>query len=251
MRQKLVVGNWKMHGSLAANDALLRGVVQGLGATPQGVLLAVCPPYPYLAQAAGLLAATPVALGAQDVSVHAQGAYTGEVSAPMLRELECRFVIVGHSERRTLHAESDDTVAAKAAAVLAAGLTPIICVGETRAERESGVTETILARQIDAVLERLGAEGVSQSVIAYEPVWAIGTGLTATPDEAQAAHAFIRARIARRDVAVAAGVQILYGGSVKPQNAGELFGMQDIDGGLIGGASLVATDFLAIAQAAG
>ncbi|MEY3201149.1 MAG: triosephosphate isomerase [Pseudomonadota bacterium] len=250
MRQKLVVGNWKMHGSLAANEALLRALVVGLGSTPQGVALAVCPPFPYLSQAASVLAATPIALGAQDVSRHTQGAYTGEVSGPMLRDLGCRFVIVGHSERRTLHAETDEGVAAKAVAAREAGLTPIICVGETRAERESGITEDIIARQVDAVVEHLGAAGLAGSVLAYEPVWAIGTGLTATPDEAQAVHAFIRSRIARRDESVAAGLQILYGGSVKSQNASTLFAMPDIDGGLIGGASLVAEDFVAIARAA-
>ena len=251
MRQKLVVGNWKMHGTLAANEVLLLGVIQGVAAVPENVGLAVCPPYPYLAQGAAILAATPIGLGAQDVSAHKQGAFTGEVSAPMLTDIGCRFAIVGHSERRTLHAETDDTVAGKAAAALEAGLTPIICVGETLAERQSGVTEQIIARQIDAVLERLGAAGINASVVAYEPVWAIGTGLTATPGQAQDVHAFIRSRIARRDETVAAKVQILYGGSVKPQNAAELFAQADIDGGLIGGAALVAEDFLAIARSAG
>lgn len=250
MRQKLVVGNWKMNGSFAANAELLNGLIKGLGSVSAEVALAVCPPSVYLAQTAAAVSATPIALGAQDVSRYAQGAYTGEISAPMLREVGCTFVIVGHSERRTLHSETDALVAAKAEAALAAGLTPIICVGETRQEREAGLTEQVITRQVNAVLEQLGAQGVARSVIAYEPVWAIGTGLTATPDQAQAVHALIRKLIAARDVALGSAVQVLYGGSVKPQNAVELFAQLDIDGGLIGGAALVAEDFLAIACAA-
>ena len=251
MRQKLVVGNWKLHGSLASNSALIHGLVIGLGEVGQGVDLAVCPTFPYLAQTAQMLAATPIKVGAQDVSQHARGPYTGEVSAEMLHDVGCHFVIVGHSERRAMHGETDQQVAAKAKAALGAGLTPIICVGETFAEREAGVTESVIARQLDAVLEVLGAQGIAKSVVAYEPVWAIGTGLTASPDQAQAVHAKIRGLIASRDGAVAARVQILYGGSLKPQNATELFAMPDVDGGLIGGAALVAADFLAIARAAG
>lgn len=250
MRPKLVIGNWKMHGSLAANAALLRGLVEGLGGVPDGVGMVVCPPFPYLAQAADMLVATPVGLGAQDVSCHSQGAYTGDVSAAMLSEMRCRYVIVGHSERRTLHGESDDKVAAKAIAAVEAGLSPIVCVGETRPEYEAGATHHVIDRQISAVLDRLSAQQLARCVVAYEPVWAIGTGLTATPDQAQSAHACLRARIAAADQTLAARLPILYGGSVKPQNASDLFAQPDIDGGLIGGASLVARDFLAIAQAA-
>lgn len=249
MRTKLVVGNWKMHGTLAANGELLRGIVAGLAGLPEGVALAVCPPFPYLAQAVELLAASVVAVGAQDVSANDKGAFTGEVSAQMLKDLACRYAIVGHSERRTLHGESDALVAAKAQAALGAGLTPIVCVGETLEERESGVTAQVIARQVDVVLEALGGR-IADCVLAYEPVWAIGTGRTASPAQAQEVHALIRSQIAAREPQATAGVRILYGGSVKPQNAGELFSMPDIDGGLIGGASLVAADFLAIAAAA-
>lgn len=249
MRTKLVAGNWKMHGSLASNAELLRAIKAGTGAT-SGVEMAVCVPYPYLAQAHAALADSKIALGAQDVSAQAQGAFTGEVSAPMLAEFACRYVIVGHSERRTLHGETDAVVAAKFAAAQKAGLIPIFCIGETLAERESDVTTAVVTRQLEAVLSTSGVAALANAVIAYEPVWAIGTGKTASPEQAQEVHATIRARIAREDASVAAGVQILYGGSMKPGNAKELMQQADIDGGLIGGASLVASDFLAIAAAA-
>lgn len=247
MRRKLVVGNWKMHGSLADNEALLGGVLSGLGDVKAGV--AVCVPYPYLAQVAGKLAGTAMAWGAQNVSQHAKGAYTGEVSTAMLRDFACKYVIVGHSERRAIYGESDEVVAAKYAAVQAAGLVPILCVGETLEERQAGVTEAVVARQLDAVLQVSGVASLTQAVVAYEPVWAIGTGMTASPEQAQAVHAFIRGKIAALDAGVADALIIQYGGSVKGANAAELFAQPDIDGGLIGGASLVADDFLAICRA--
>jgi len=233
---RLVAGNWKMHGSRASNAALLDVLVKE---NPPGC--AVCVPFPYLAQAAERLRGSRVAWGAQNVSEHAQGAYTGEVSAAMAAEFGCRYVIVGHSERRQLYGETDAQAAAKFAAVQAAGMTPILCVGETLQERDAGKTEEIVARQLDKVLEKSSFE---KSVLAYEPVWAIGTGRNATPEQAQAVHAFLRKR-------VPASTPILYGGSVKPQNAAAIFAMPDVDGGLIGGASIVAQDFLAILQAAG
>jgi triosephosphate isomerase (TIM) len=238
-RTRLVAGNWKMHGSRASNGALLEALLAGLGKTT-GVEVAVCPPYVYLQQVSERLAGTSIAWGAQNVSEHAQGAYTGEVSAAMLLEFGCRYVIVGHSERRQLFCESDAQVAAKFAAAQAAGLTPILCVGETLAEREAGRTEQVVARQLDAVLNQ---SNFNQAVLAYEPVWAIGTGRNATPQQAQAVHAFLRARLSP-------DVRILYGGSVKAQNAAALFAMPDIDGGLIGGASLVAQEFSEIVRAA-
>lgn len=237
-----------MNGSLSANGGLLADILAGLGDVPCEVM--VCPPFPYLAQAQAVLSASPVGLGAQTLSEYPAGAFTGEVGAEMLREFGCRYVLVGHSERRSLFGESDAVVAAKLAAALAAGLVPVLCLGETLAEREAGQTEAVVSRQLQAVLDRVGVAALSGVVLAYEPVWAIGTGLTATPAQAQAVHAHIRACLAARDAAVAAEVRILYGGSVKPQNAQELFGQQDIDGGLIGGASLVAEDFLAICRAA-
>ena len=248
MRVKLVAGNWKMHGSLAANLTLLTRVKD---ATPGfGCEVAVCVPFPYLAQACAALAGTAVAWGGQNVSEYAQGAYTGEVSAAMLKEFDCRYVLVGHSERRALYGESDGTVAAKFGQAQRAGLTPILCVGETLAERDGGVTAAVVTRQLAAVINDSGAAALSRAVVAYEPVWAIGTGKTASPQQAQDVHALIRARVGESDAAVAAGLRILYGGSVKPGNARELFDMPDIDGGLIGGASLVAADFLAICAAA-
>jgi triosephosphate isomerase len=249
MRRKLVAGNWKMHGSLAANAALLDGlvaVVPERGAAD----VAVCVPFPYLAQAQARLAGTAIGWGAQDVSTQASGAYTGEVAASMLADFGCRYVIVGHSERRALHGETDAQVGAKYAAALAAGLTPILCVGETLAERDGGVTEQVVGRQFHAVADQVGAAGLAAGVVAYEPVWAIGTGRTATPQQAQAVHAFLRGTAARRDAAMADGLRILYGGSMKPANARELLAMADVDGGLIGGASLVAADFAAIVAAA-
>jgi len=243
MRGKLVVGNWKMNGGLAANAALLAELVAGWKAAP-GREIAVCVPYPYLAQVAGALAASSIAWGSQDVSEHASGAYTGEVSAGMLAEFGCRYAIVGHSERRQYYGDTDAIVAAKAVATLAAGLTPIACVGETLAERDAGVTMSVVLRQLDAVLTVVGGN-TAKLVVAYEPVWAIGTGRTASPEEAQAVHAMLRARLAK---AGAAEVALLYGGSVKADNAKALFAMTDIDGGLIGGASLKAAEFLAIAR---
>ncbi len=249
MRQKLVVGNWKMHGCSADNRRLLQALVSGLPAAGNASV-AVCVPFPYLAQAQSLLAATPVSWGAQSLSEHAQGAYTGEVSAAMLADFGCRYAIVGHSERRAMYGETDARVAAKFVAAKVSGVVPILCVGETLAQRESDDTLAVIAAQLDAVLDVAGVAAFSGAVVAYEPVWAIGTGLTATPAQAQAVHAAIRARIAARDVVVAAGLQILYGGSVKAKSAGEIFAQADIDGGLVGGASLVVDEFLAICQAA-
>ena len=244
MRGKFVVGNWKMNGGLAANAALLCELVAGWQITP-GREIAVCAPYPYLAQVSAALRGTPIAWGAQDVSEHPSGAFTGEVSAGMLAEFGCRVVLVGHSERRQFYGDTDAVVAAKAVAALAAGLTPIACVGETLAERDAGATMSVVSRQLDAVLAAVGANA-ARIKVAYEPVWAIGTGRTASPEEAQAVHAVLRARLARDN---AAQVALLYGGSVKADNAKSLFAMADIDGGLIGGASLRSAEFLAIARA--
>lgn len=247
MRTKLVAGNWKMHGSLAANLGLLHAVRDG---AKGGAEVALCVPYPYLAQAQSVLNGSHVAWGAQDVSEHAQGAWTGEVSAAMLADFACRYVLVGHSERRSFFGDTDSVVAAKFVAAQKAGLVPILCVGESLAEREAGVTGDVVTRQIDAVLAMCGIAGFARAIIAYEPVWAIGTGRTASPEQAQEVHALIRGRIAREDAGVAGGLRILYGGSVKAGNAADLFSRPDIDGGLIGGASLVAADFLAICAAA-
>ena len=247
MRTKLVAGNWKMHGSLATNLELLQSVRNGVSGPAE---VALCVPYPYLAQARAVLEGSSVAWGAQDVSEHAQGAWTGEVSAAMLADFACRYVLVGHSERRSFFGDTDAVVAAKFAAAQKAGLTPVLCVGESLAERESGITGEVVTRQIEAVLANSGVAAFAGAVVAYEPVWAIGTGRTASPEQAQEVHALIRARFARDSADVAAGLRILYGGSVKANNAVELFGQADIDGGLIGGASLVAADFLAICAAA-
>lgn len=249
MRQRLAVGNWKMHGNLPDNLALLDKVAAAAGGLSRAIA-AVCVPFPYLAQAQSALAGSKAAWGGQNVSQHPKGAFTGEVSAGMLREFGCRYVLVGHSERRQLFGEDDATVALKAKAVLAAGMTPIVCVGETLAERERGITEEVVGRQLGVVTDQLGIEGLKASILAYEPVWAIGTGKTATPEQAQAVHAYLRGFLARRDTGIAASMPILYGGSVKAANAAELFGMQDVDGGLIGGAALVAEEFIAICQAA-
>ncbi|HTH94197.1 MAG TPA: triose-phosphate isomerase [Rhodocyclaceae bacterium] len=247
MRRKLVVGNWKMHGTTQSNASLLQSVAAGVG---QGADVAVCVPFPYLSQAQSLLQGTAVTWGAQDVSAHAQGAYTGEVCAAMLRDFACRYVIVGHSERRRQYGEDDTQVVAKVKVALAEGVSPIICVGETLEQRERKLTKMVLTQQLDAVLRGCGVEALAQSVLAYEPIWAIGTGSTATPEQAQEAHALLRARAATADVSVAAQLRILYGGSVKAANAEALFACPDIDGGLVGGASLVAEEFLAIAAAA-
>lgn len=249
MRQKLVAGNWKMHGNLAENKALLDALIPQL-ASLKGASCAVCVPYPYLFQAQQALQGTNVAWGAQNLSQHDKGAFTGEVSAAMLLDFGCKYAIVGHSERRALFGDDDATVAAKFVATQKAGMTPILCVGETLEEREGNITEQVVARQLDAVLAVVGVEGLVNSVVAYEPVWAIGTGKTASPDQAQAVHAFIRSKIAAASADVAAGLVIQYGGSVKAANAAQLFSMPDIDGGLIGGAALNADEFAAICRAA-
>ena len=238
-----------MYGGLKTNQQLLQDVVAGVSDL-RGVAVAVCVPFPYLAQAQSVLAGTPVAWGAQNLSEQAQGAFTGEVSASMLQDFGCRYVLVGHSERRSIFGESDKLVAEKFAAALASGLRPVLCVGETLEQRDAGKTLEVVSAQIDAVLNRVGVAAFSGAVVAYEPVWAIGTGRTATSAQAQEVHAAIRAQIAKADAKIADGLQILYGGSVKPGNAAELFAMPDIDGGLIGGASLVAADFLSICTAA-
>jgi triosephosphate isomerase len=244
MRGKLVVGNWKMNGGLKANAQLLSALTTGWTTAP-GRELAVCVPYPYLMQAQAALSSTPIAWGAQDVSEHSTGAYTGEVSAPMLAEFGCRYAIVGHSERRQYYGDTDAIVGAKANAALAVGITPIACVGELLAERDAGATERVVLRQLDAVLAAVGSDA-PKLVVAYEPVWAIGTGRTATPAQAQEVHARIRERLGE---AGAADVLVLYGGSVKADNAKALFAMADIDGGLIGGASLKSDEFLTIGAA--
>ena len=248
-RQPFVAGNWKMNGSLSANQSLvaaLLGSRQGL----EQVEVAVCVPHPYLDQVSRLVQGSWLALGAQDVSAHAAGAYTGEVAAGMLQDFACRYVIVGHSERRSLHAESDAQVSAKFAAVQAADMVPVLCLGETLEERQAGATLAVLFRQLDAVLSERGVAAMRSCVLAYEPVWAIGTGLTASPEQAQEVHQALRQHVAALDEQVAAGLQIVYGGSVKADNAAQLFAQPDIDGGLVGGASLNAKDFLAVCQAA-
>ena len=246
MRQTLVVGNWKMHGSQASVDALLGDI---LGAMPgSGGEVAVCPTHLHISQATTRCAGSVVAVGAQDCSHMQSGAYTGEVSAEMLIDQGCRWVILGHSERRQYHSESDNLVAAKLGAAIAAGLQPIVCVGETREQRESGEEEAVVAGQLRGALD--GQGNLAGLVVAYEPVWAIGTGLTASPEQAQAMHAFIRKCLAEIDGIDADATRLLYGGSVKAANAAELFAQQDIDGALVGGAALVATDFLAIVSAA-
>ncbi|HXZ95587.1 MAG TPA: triose-phosphate isomerase [Burkholderiales bacterium] len=248
MRQKLVAGNWKMHGSLVQNKVLLDALVTGLRSL-RNVSCAVCVPYPYLFQARMVLHDSDIAWGAQNLSPFEHGAYTGEVSGSMLRDLGCRYVIVGHSERRVMEGEDSRLVAQKFKAAQAAGLIPILCIGETLAEREAGATEKVVSGQLEPVLQ-LGIEAMTRAVLAYEPVWAIGTGKNATPEEAQAVHAFIRQGIAGRDAAIARQLLILYGGSVKAGNAGDLFSMPDIDGGLVGAASLKADEFSAICAAA-
>jgi len=248
MRPKLVVGNWKMNGSRAANASLLAGIVAGLDNA--NATCAVCVPAPYLQQCADTLAGGKLAWGAQDVSVHASGAYTGEVAASMLLDFGCSYVIVGHSERRAYHGETDRVVAQKTLAALNAGLTPIVCVGETLEQREAGQTNVVVGRQLSAVLELLDVDAAARIVVAYEPVWAIGTGKTATPAMAQEVHAQLRSQLRERSAAAGERVAILYGGSMKPDNATELMAQGDIDGGLIGGAALKAADFLAIIGAA-
>lgn len=238
-----------MHGRLAENAALLQAVAKGAGELPADVRVGVCVPTPYLAQAQSLLDGSRVMWGVQDVSAFTQGAYTGEVSAQMVTDFAATFAIVGHSERRAYHRESADLVAVKTQRALEAGLTPIVCVGETLDEREAGATEQVVGAQLDEVLAKLSVQEATRIVVAYEPVWAIGTGKSATAGQAQAVHAFLRGRLAAKGAEIA-GVPLLYGGSVKPDNAEELFRQQDIDGGLIGGASLKDQDFLAICKAA-
>lgn len=247
MRTTLIAGNWKMNGDLQSIISLVEGIKTGDAGNAE---LAVCPPAVYLMKVGGMLAQSGIALGAQNVCDREKGAFTGEISANMLRECGCRYVIVGHSERRSLYGESDELVAGRFEMARHGGLVPILCVGESLDERDSGVTEAVVARQIDAVLKASGIEAFGQAVIAYEPVWAIGTGQVATPEQAQAVHEFIRQRLGQLDGEIAQRVQILYGGSMNPANASQLLSQPDIDGGLIGGASLKADDFLAIAQAA-
>jgi len=244
-RKRLVLGNWKMHGGLAGNAGLLSDLRAGAGILADYCTIGVCVPFPYLAQARQALQDSVVSWGAQDISMHEQGAYTGEVSGAMLADFGCRWVLAGHSERRSLHGETDAQVADKARAALAAGLTPVVCVGETLAEQEAGRTQAVIQRQLEPVLA-LGQGAVAKMVLAYEPVWAIGTGRSATPEQAQAVHAAIRASL---QAVGAAHVPVLYGGSVKASNAASLFAMSDIDGALVGGASLVAEEFLRIAAA--
>jgi triosephosphate isomerase len=249
MRDYLVAGNWKMNGSSTANAELVAGIIDGIPGG-SGFSLLVCPPFPYVAAIAAQADGSAVSVGAQNVSEHEKGAFTGEVAPSMLKDVGCEYVIVGHSERRALYGETSEQVAAKFVAAQGAGLTPILCVGETLEEREAGSTEAVVDEQLDAVLEAAGIEAFAAAVIAYEPVWAIGTGMTATPEQAQDVHRHIRGRLADRNEDIAASVQILYGGSMKGDNAPGLLAQPDIDGGLIGGASLKADDFLAIARAA-
>jgi len=246
MRSSLIAGNWKMNGNLQSVVELVEGIKAGDAGKAE---LAIFPPAVFLMKVGGMLADSEIALGAQNVCDQEAGAFTGEIAAAMLKECGCRYALVGHSERRALYLETDQLVAARFAAAVASGITPILCVGETLDEREQGITEDVVARQIDAVIDVCGIDGIAQAIIAYEPVWAIGTGKVATPDQAQEVHAAIRGKLAGLDAEVAEQVKILYGGSMNPSNAAELLSQNDIDGGLIGGASLKADDFLAIAQA--
>lgn len=249
MRGKLVVGNWKMNGNMQQNQQLLDVIVPEVKIL-KGVTSAVCVPYPYLAMVQKVLQSSGVKWGAQNVSHYDLGAYTGEVAAEMLVDFSCYFAIVGHSERRALFGEDNQTVALKFKKAQSVGLVPILCVGETLAQREIGETERVIAEQLDSVINLVGIDAVAKAVIAYEPVWAIGTGKTATPEQAQSVHAFIRNRLASHNSELASKIQILYGGSVKSNNAADLFAMADIDGGLIGGASLIASEFISICKAA-
>ena len=249
MRQPLVAGNWKMNGSRASVAELLGGLKLGIGAV-QTAEVAVCAPAIYIPDTQAQLEGSVIKWGGQDVSVHAAGAYTGEIAAGMLTDFGCHFVIIGHSERRAYHGESDALVAEKFAAARGAGLVPILCVGETLEEREGGTTEAVVDAQLDAALDVAGVAAFAAAVIAYEPVWAIGTGVTASPEQAQEVHRHIRSQLAGHSAEIAESIQILYGGSMKGENAAGLLGQPDIDGGLIGGASLKADDFLTIARAA-
>ncbi len=249
MRQPLVAGNWKMNGSRDSIKALMSGINAGLSSSDRAQVV-VCPPFVYLDAVAGMIKGTKIAIGAQNVSHESAGAFTGEISVSMLQDFGARYVIVGHSERRALYGESDATVAHKFTATLLGGMVPILCVGELLEERESGKTEEVVARQLDAIVTHASIKGFEAAVVAYEPVWAIGTGKTATPEQAQEVHAFIRQRLAKHSSTIAEKVQILYGGSVNAGNAEQIFSMADVDGGLVGGASLKAADFLAICRAA-
>ncbi|NBD95534.1 MAG: triose-phosphate isomerase [Gammaproteobacteria bacterium] len=249
MRTNLIAGNWKMNGSKPMVRELVAGILGKLDAGSSAEVL-VLPPYPYLPLVQSLAENTPLLLGGQDLSEQSAGAYTGDVSGAMLADFGCEYVLVGHSERRALHGESNDLVAAKFCAAQAAGLQPILCVGETLEQRTAGDSERIVAGQLDAVIEKAGIAAFSRAVVAYEPVWAIGTGQTASPEQAQAVHASIRAQLAAHDATIAGRVQVLYGGSVKADNAAALLDCDDIDGGLIGGASLTAESFMGIYQAA-
>lgn len=249
MREKLVAGNWKMNGNLKESVSLLNALVTDISTIGSNTSYAVCVPYPYLAVAQSTLKNTTIKWGAQNVSQHESGAFTGEVSAIMLNDFECTYVIVGHSERRMLFGESNQVVAEKYLAAQKAGLVPILCVGETLEQRDSDITEQVIYEQLNTVMTVAGADSFRNAVIAYEPVWAIGTGKTATPQQAQDIHHFIRQSIVKQNAEVASGLTILYGGSVKANNAAELFAMPDIDGGLIGGASLIAEEFIAICSA--
>ena len=255
VRRNLVAGNWKMNGDHAMATRLCADIARGVAEAGEAneAEVALCPPHILIAAAVGALAGSRISVGAQDLDANDDGAFTGQTSARMIADSGCRYVIAGHSERRTLYGESDELVARKTGAALAAGLRPIVCLGETLAEREAGVTEAVLGRQLDAVLAVSAAAGLEAAVVAYEPVWAIGTGVTATPDQAQHAHRFIRERLAAADGGerIAAECRILYGGSMKPENAADLLAQPDIDGGLVGGAALNAGDFLAICSAAG
>lgn len=247
MRRMMVAGNWKMHGSRAMAGELINAIVS---AGHESIDVAVFPPAVYLAALASAHSSQQLIIGAQDVSAHSEGAYTGETSAAMLRDIGCTHVLVGHSERRQYHFESNQQVAEKFVTAQAAGLIPVLCVGESLEQRDAGGTEQILAEQLRAVIDHAGSAAFANAVVAYEPVWAIGTGRTATPDQAQQVHAFIRDIFANEDVKLSSSLRILYGGSVKASNASELFAQADVDGGLVGGASLIATDFLAICAAA-
>lgn len=248
MRRKLVAGNWKMHGTRAMARELVAAIAADM---PDAVDVAVFPPFPYLAEALGARGDAQLGVGAQDVSAHSdQGAFTGEVSATMLKDVGCRYALVGHSERREYHDESDALIATKFAAAQAAGLVPVLCIGETLAQREAEKTQAVIARQLAAVVDAQGIDAFAEAVIAYEPIWAIGTGKTASPAQAQEVHAFIRSQLANEDAKIAKLTRIVYGGSMKPANAAELLAQPDVDGGLVGGASLAAADFLAICDAA-
>lgn len=249
-RRPLVMGNWKMNGRLAANEALVSSLKSSLASGFDSIDVAICAPFPYLSQVKSLVEGSAITVGAQNLSAQQDGAFTGEVSHGMLTDLGIRWVLVGHSERRSLYGETDEVVAAKTQVALDAGLVPVICIGETLEERKTGETEVVLARQLDAVLPVIERQPASAFVLAYEPVWAIGTGLTASPEQAQAVHQFLRDRLVASGYAAAPSVRILYGGSVKAGNAAELFAGADVDGGLVGGAALIDKEFVGIARAA-